>query len=54
MCAQSHMCAHLLKHGGICPFEGGHPYHHYHVMTSGQTTTREHSPTHLQKIGLKT
>ena len=37
------------------PFEGGHHYLHYlhHSLTSGQTTEREHSPTHQQQIGLK-
>ena len=37
------------------PCEGGHHYLHYlhHSLTSGQTTGREHSPTHQQKIGLK-
>ena len=36
-------------------FEGGHHYLHYlhHSLVSGQTTGREHSPTHRQKIGLK-
>ena len=37
------------------PFEGGRHYLHYlhHSLASGQTTGREHSPTHQQKIGLK-
>ena len=37
------------------PFEGGHHYLHYlhHNLVSGQSTGREHSPTHWQKIGLK-
>ena len=37
------------------PFEGGHHYLHYlhHSLASGQTTGREHSPNHQQKIGLK-
>ena len=38
------------------PFEGGHhglPYLH-HSLALGQTTEREDSPTHQQKIGLKT
>ena len=37
------------------PFEGGHHYLHYlhHSLASGQTTGREHSSTHQQKIGLK-
>ena len=35
-------------HAGINPFDGGS---HYHSLTSGQTTGREHSPTHQQKIG---
>ena len=36
------------------PFEGGLHYLHYlhHSLVSGQTTGREHSPTHQQKIGL--
>ena len=35
-------------------FEGGHHYFHYlhHSLVSGQTTGREHSPAHQQKIGL--
>ena len=37
---------------GISPFEGGHHYP-YHSLASGQTTGREQSPTHQQKIGLK-
>ena len=39
---------------GISPFEGGHHYLHYpyQSLTSGQTTGREHSPTHQQEIGL--
>ena len=39
---------------GISPFEGSHHYCHYfyHTLVSGQTTGREHSPTHQQKIGL--
>ena len=37
------------------PFEGGSCYIHYlhHSLVSGQTTGRESSPTHQQKIGLK-
>ena len=37
------------------PFEGGHHYLHYldHSLVSDQTTEREHSPTHQQKIVLK-
>ena len=37
------------------PFEGGSHYLHYlhHSLASGQTTGREHSPIHQQKIGLK-
>ena len=37
------------------PFEGGRHYLHYlhHSLASGQTTGRERSPTHQQKIGLK-
>ena len=40
---------------GMGPFEGSHLYLHYlhHSLASGQTTGREHSPTHQQKIGLK-
>ena len=42
---------------GKSPFEGGHHHCHYptphHSMASGQTTGREHNPTHQQKIGLK-
>ena len=36
------------------PVEGGRHYLHYlhHSLTSGQTTGREHSPAHQQKIGL--
>ena len=43
------------QHAGISPFEGGCHYHHcsYHSLASGQTTGREHSPTHEQKIGVK-
>ena len=43
--------------GSVCmgPFEGGRHYLHYlhHSLASGQTTLREHSPAHPQKIGLK-
>ena len=37
------------------PFEGGRHYLHYlhHSLASGQTTGREDSPAHQQKIGLK-
>ena len=37
------------------PSEGGRHYLHYlhHSLVSGQTTGREHSHTHQQKIGLK-
>ena len=37
-------------------FKGGHQYLHYlhHGLVTGQTTGREHSPAHQQKIGLKT
>ena len=45
------------KYGNACmgPFEGGHHYLNYlhHSLASGQTTGREHSPAHQQKIGLK-
>ena len=35
--------------------EGGrhHLHHLHHSLASGQTTGREHSPAHQQKIGLK-
>ena len=40
--------------GSACigPFEGGRHYLHYlhHSLVSGQTTGREHSPTHQQKM----
>ena len=41
--------------GCVGSFEGGHHYLHYlhHSLVSGQTTGREHSPTHRQNIGLK-
>ena len=43
--------------GNVCtgPLEGGCHYLLYlhHSLVSGQTTGREHSPTHQQKIGLK-
>ena len=50
----------LLDRGTECgiacmgTFEGGGHYLHYlhHCLVSGQTTGREHSPTHQQKIGL--
>ena len=37
------------------PFEGGCHYLHYphHCLVSGQTTGKEHSPVHQQKVGLK-
>ena len=37
------------------PFQGGCHYLHYfrHSLISSQTTGREHSPAHQQKIGLK-
>ena len=45
------------KYSSTClgPFEGGCHYLHYlyHSLISGQTTGREPSPTHQQKIGLK-
>ena len=39
----------------IGPFEGGRHYLHYlhHSLAPGQTTGREHSPAHQQKIGWK-
>ena len=40
--------------GSVCkgPFEGGRHYLHYfhHSLVSGQTTGREHSPAHQQKL----
>ena len=43
--------------GSVCtgPFEGGRHYLHelHHSWASDQTTGREHSPAHQQKIGLK-
>ena len=41
-----------MWHAGISPFGGGH-HCLLHSLASGQATGREHSPTHLQKIGLK-
>ena len=40
-------------HGG--PSEGGRRdlHHLHHSLVSGETTGREHAPTHLQKLGLK-
>ena len=40
---------------GISHFEGSLHYRHYpyHNLTSSQTTGREHSSPHQQKIGLK-
>ena len=37
------------------PFEGGRHYLHclHHSLASGQTTGRENSPAHQQKIGIK-
>ena len=52
----------LLQHWGtecssacMGPFDRGHHYLHYlhHSLASGQTTGREHSPAHHQKVGLK-
>ena len=44
-----------LQCAGISPFEGSRHYCHcpYYSLASGQTTGREHRPTHEQKIGLK-
>ena len=46
------------KYSSMCtgPFGGGHCYLHYlhHILVSDQTMGKEHSPTHQQKIGLKT
>ena len=41
--------------GCMGPFEGVHHYLHYlhHSLTSGQTTGKEHSPAHQQKIALE-
>ena len=42
--------------GSACtePFEGVCDFHYlHHSLVSGQTTRREHSPAHQQKIGLK-
>ena len=41
--------------GCMGPFQWGHHYLHYlhHSLASGQTTGREHSSAHQQKIGLK-
>ena len=43
------------QHAGVSAFEGGRHYCHYpnHSWASGQTTGREHSPTHQQTTGLK-
>ena len=45
------------EYSSVCmgPFQGGRHYLHYHhhSLSSGQTTGREHSPAHPQKIGLK-
>ena len=43
-------------HAGRGPFEGGCHSHYYPYcsLALGQTTRREHSPIHQQKIGLKT
>ena len=42
----------VIGHADTSPFKGGHNYA-YHSLASGQTTGQKHSPTHLQKIGLK-
>ena len=46
-----------IECSSVCmgPFEGDSHYLHYpcHSLALGQTTGREHSPTHQQKIGLK-
>jgi len=44
-----------VQGAGISRFEGGQHHSHYpsNSLTSGQTTVREHSPTHQQKTGLK-
>ena len=44
-----------LWHVGMSSFEGGGHYCHYpyNSLALGQTTGREHSPTHQQNIGLK-
>ena len=45
------------EYNSVCtsPFEGDRHYLHYPYfsLASGQTTGREHSSTHQQKIGLK-
>ena len=45
------------EYSGVCKshFEGSCHYLHYpyHILASGQTTGKEHSPAHQQKIGLK-
>ena len=60
--AEAWVSSGLLQAGGtecsrdsMGPFEGGHHYLHYlHCsLVSGQTTGREYSPAHQQKIGLK-
>ena len=38
---------------GISPFAGGPHHLHCPCLASGQTTGREHSPTHQQKMGFK-
>ena len=45
----------LTKQTSVGPFEGGGLHLHclHYSLALGQTTGREHSPTHQQKIGLK-
>ena len=45
---------HRVQHCIMGPFEGGHGYLSYphHSLASGQTTGREHSLTHQQKIDI--
>ena len=52
---ESVLPCHGVGSPGISPFEGGHHYshHRYYSLASDQTTGREHSPVHQQKIALK-
>ena len=60
--AEAWVCDALLQGwntecGSACmgPLEGGRHHLHslHHSLVSGQTTGREHSPAHQQKIGSK-
>ena len=42
------------QHAGISPFSEEDDHYPHHGLASGQTAGRKHSPTHQQKIGLKT